>query len=185
MSRFVLHTTETAHWHALVNEAEATAHCTLSKETESYLVFTLMRFTQRTTLGLYCLALAYLDGLSKLGMQRYESLREVGDQCLLLAGLFPEYAQRYSVPVSYFVRVGQSAYDELAVQDNLFGQLSQAFVNLMDVLQNMRELGEGRRCLDPLQAHELWFTTGSRHAYSILKEATQAVPATRLTHHIH
>ena len=44
MKRLVLHATDTAQWQALVHEAEAAAECSLSVETESYLVFTLMRF---------------------------------------------------------------------------------------------------------------------------------------------
>jgi hypothetical protein len=185
MSRFVLHTSETAHWYALVSEAEASARCALAKETESYLVLTLMRMTQGPALGRKCLAMSYLEGIFKQGRQRVESLREVGDQCLILAGLFPDHARRRSVPVSYYVRLGQRAYGELAAHDNLFGQLSQAFVSLMDILQNIRESDDGQRCLDPLEAHDLWFATGSHHAYSILREATRALPATRLTHRIH
>jgi len=185
MSCFVLHTSEIAHWHALVNEALAATHCSLSQAAESYLVFTLMRFTQRPVLGRRCLAAAYLEGLLKQGRDRQESLREVGDQCLILTGFFPEYARRDVVPVSYYVRLGQSAYRVLAVQDRLFSQLSQAFVSLMEVLQNIREMDEGRRCLGPLEAYELWLATGSRHAYRVLKEATTAVPASSMTYRAH
>ena len=59
MKRLVLHATDTAQWQALVHEAEAAAECSLSVETESYLVFTLMRFVGRARLAKTCLAAVY------------------------------------------------------------------------------------------------------------------------------
>jgi hypothetical protein len=83
MKRLVLHATDTAQWQALVHEAEAAAECSLSVETESYLVFTLMRFVGRARLAKTCLALGYLAGLLQRGPLHRQGLRDVGDQCLL------------------------------------------------------------------------------------------------------
>jgi hypothetical protein len=55
----------------------------------------------------------------------------------------------------------------------------------VDVLQNMRDIDDGRRCLDPMQAHELWSQTGSRHALKVLRETTLAVPAPKTATQIH
>ena len=79
MKRLVLHATDTAQWQALVHEAEAAAECSLSVETESYLVFTLMRFVGRARLSKTCLALGYLAGLLQRGPLRRQGLRDVGD----------------------------------------------------------------------------------------------------------
>ena len=43
------------------------------------------------------------------GEQRAESLRQVGDHCLLFSGLFPQIAERRLVRISYFVNIGRSS----------------------------------------------------------------------------
>ena len=82
--------------------------------------------------------------------------------------------------VSYFVRLGRSAYRQLAMlvdgeSDRLYAQLSEAFVPVMDVLQAMRGLS-GEPALGPLAAAELWADTGSRMAYQTLGETSDAIP---------
>jgi hypothetical protein len=187
MSKFVLHTSPTAQWHALVSEAEAAARCELNEDTASYLVFMLMRFVTRPKSIKNCLALGYLHGLLQRGRLRRQNLRDVGDQCLLYAGLFPDHAHHSSLSMSYYVRLGRSAYHALSSdrEDDIFNQLSHRFIDLMDVLLNMRELDDGRRSLDPLQAHELWLQTGSRHALRIIKESTGAIPPAQLPQIVH
>jgi hypothetical protein len=183
MKRLVLHATDTAQWQALVHEAEAAAECSLSVETESYLVFMLMRFVGRARLAKTCLAVGYLAGLLQRGPLRRQGLRDVGDQCLLYTGLFPDHALRGAVPLGYYVDLGKSAYLHLSDEPSgdLFRQLSRAFVEMMDVLQCMREL-DGKRRLGPLEAHALWLETGSRHALRTLRETTRnsPLPAPRL-----
>ncbi|HKI80893.1 MAG TPA: hypothetical protein VKA04_04550, partial [Pseudodesulfovibrio sp.] len=51
-------------------------------------------------------------------------------------------------------------------------------VSLMDVLQMMREIGLGRPCLDALAAAESWSDNGSRYALRVLRQISDAVPAT-------
>ena len=48
MNKIILHPTETSQWHALVNEAQAASRLILNEDTESYLVFLLMRFAHET-----------------------------------------------------------------------------------------------------------------------------------------
>lgn len=186
-THFSLHTTETAQWHALVSEAEAAAGCALKEDTESYLVFMLMRFLRKARLAKDSLALVYLQALQKRGALREQALREVGDQCLLYAGLFPEQAQRRCVPVSYYVDLGRSAYLLLWSErsNELFYQLSLAFVEMMDVLLNVREIDRRGRALQPLQAHELWVHTGSRHALRIVQEAVGGMPIAAASRQVH
>ncbi len=177
MNRLVLRATDTEQWQALVHEAEVAAECRLSVDTESYLVFTLMRFVARGRLAKTSLALGYLAGLLQRGSARRQGLRDVGDQCLLYTGLFPDHALRGSVPVGYYVNLGRNAYHHLSGEPkgDLFRQLSRSFVEMMDVLQCMRELDGGHR-LGPLQAHALWLETGSRHALRALRETTHHTP---------
>lgn len=140
----------------------------------------LMRFTERADLVARAMALEFLDAQTE-GSQQPDLLRDVGDKCLLFSGLFPQLAERRLVRVSYFVRLGRSAYTQLATlvdreTDPLYARLAGAFVPVMDVLQTMRGLS-GEPALGPLAAAELWADTGSRAAFRTLGEACSGLPA--------
>ena len=174
MTTLVLHTNPTAQWHALVNEAQAAADCQLDQELESYLVFVLMRFADRPELAARIFALDFLKGTLAAGHVRQTRLRDVGDQCLLYSGLFPEQAEQRHVSVNYFVDLGRTAYQELAAllehgSAAMFAQLASGFVSLMDVLLAMRELGDRAPALAPLKMLELGERTGSRYAGNVLR----------------
>ena len=180
MTTLVLQPTDTAQWHALVAEAQLACQHTLGEPLESYLVFMLMRFTERADLVARAMALEFLDAQTD-SSQQPDRLRDVGDKCLLFSGFFPQLAEKRLVRVSYFVRLGRSAYHQLAhlvdrETDQLYGRLAQAFVPVMDVLQAMRGLS-GEPALGPLAAAELWADTGSRVAFQTLGEASNGLPA--------
>lgn len=181
MQSLLLHPTPTAQWRAIVHEAQAAADRHLDEDLESYLVFLLMRFTDRPEIVNAVLALEFLSGVASLGSLRQERLRDVGDQCLIYSGLFPRQAERRCVTLGYFVGMGRTAYQQLSdvmqyQHSELFAQLAEAFVALMDILQMIRELGEGRPTLDPLLAMESWSETGSRYALNVLRGVTDGKP---------
>ena len=181
MQSLLLHPTPTAQWRAIVHEAQAAADRHLDEDLESYLVFLLMRFTDRPEMVKAVLALEFLSGVASLGSLRQERLRDVGDQCLIYSGLFPRQAERRCVSLGYFVGMGRTAYQQLSdvVQyqhSDLFSQLARAFVALMDILQMIRELGENQPALDPLLAMESWSETGSRYALNVLQGVTDGTP---------
>jgi hypothetical protein len=164
----ILEQTEVAQWHSLIKDAEEQCNCSLDEAMESYLVFTLMRFMKHQDLATQAMALEYLrtHGLPK--SMRIEHLRDIGDQCLLLSGLYPQRAERRLVRVSYYVNMGRSAYHHISdnVQKSaaeLYRQLAEAFVTLMDLLQTIREFSTP--ALQPIQNLELWSDTGSRGAF--------------------
>jgi len=180
MTSLVLQPTDTAQWHALVAEAQVAVEHHLDEPLESYLVFMLMRFTERPDFAARAMALEFLEAQAP-GSQQPDQLRDVGDKCLLFSGLFPQLAERRLVRVSYFVRLGRSAYHQLAAMvdrktDHLYEQLADAFVPVMDVLQAMRNLS-GQPVLSPLAAAELWSDTGSRMACQTLESAAISLPA--------
>ena len=185
MKSLVLQPTDVAQWHALVNEAQAACQHNLDEPIESYLVFLLMRFAERPDLGRKVMALEFLQAQQE-GGQSSQQLRDVGDQCLLFSGFFPQMAERRLVKVSYFVGIGRAAYVQLASLvdchgDRLYQRLAEAFVTVMDVLQAMRGLS-GEPVLQPLAAAELWADTGSRSALRALGETTDSLP---VAHHSH
>jgi len=162
MKNLILHPTDISQWHALVNEAQASSRLILTENTESYLVFLLMRFSQGPKLIESVVALDFLETMQKPRQMQKDLLRDVGDKSLLFCGLFPGIAERRHVSLSYFSDMGQAAYltaGELQEEqtDNLYFQLSEQFIILQHVLQAMRgdSLQFGQADTDVLSALDL------------------------------
>ena len=170
-----------SHWQALVVEAQDLCGIQLDEELESYLVFTLMRYLRRPEMAHRILALDFLEALQSSQQQRSQVLRDVGDQCLLVSGLFPRQAERRRVRVSYYIDLGRSAYQNLAESlsktAHLFAHLADEFIAAMDTLQAIRVLGQQESGLLPVEAYELWQDTASRQAYEQLMRQTGGLPA--------
>lgn len=178
MESLVLQPTAAAQWQNLVKEAESSSHYQLAEDLESYLVFLLMRFVSEQGMAARVLTLDYLYAMHEVGQVQRGKLRDVGDLCLLHAGLFPLRAQRRRVSISYFVGLGRSAYSHLAARmpnssADTYTHLAHDFVQLMDILQAMRTLHGQPSLLSPLVAHELWSDTGSHHAQQVACSTAQ------------
>lgn len=166
MGEILTRETATALWHELVREGEQRAGRTLGEDLESYLVFTLMRHQGDAPLAHRIMGVELLEALQEGGRQREAELRDVGDRCLLIAGLYPELAQRRRVPLSYFVDLGQGAYDRLASElraawAQLYAELAHAFAQLVRVLVEVRRLSGSWAGLAPLDGHELALRAGA------------------------
>ena len=103
MTAILTDTPPLALWTDLVREAESAVGTRLDEELESYLVFLLIAHTRDVHLHGNAVALDYLLARAGGGTQRREELRQVGDRCLLLAGFYPEQAERRMVTVDYFL----------------------------------------------------------------------------------
>ncbi len=175
MDRIVTNSTSTTQWKSLVTEASQTQNITLEEDLESYLVFLLMRFTESPNIVQKVMGMEYLESMHQYGTQRNVALRDIGDQCLLYSGLFPERARRKRVRVSYFINIGKSAYITLSQPERsncIFTTLAREFVPLMDIMHAMREIHSNIPVLDPLLAEEVWSDTGSSHALQTLRQFT-------------
>lgn len=133
-------------WQALVHEAGERAGCPLDEPRESYLVFVLLRHQRDAHLLARTQALEWLHAQALAGTVRADALRDVGDRCLLIAGLYPGLAERRRVGTGYFVELGRSAYRDLAdagrsAYASLFAQLARGFGELVATLQALRAEG--------------------------------------------
>lgn len=143
MRNLILHPTELSQWHALVNEAQSITQLILNENTESYLVFLLMRYTQGPKLIESIVALDFLNSIHTPKQRQIDLLRDVGDKSLLFCGLFPGIAKKRHVSLEYFTDMGQSAYlsiSELHEEQTsgLYSELSAQFIKLQQILQAMR-----------------------------------------------
>lgn len=180
MSDLILETSSTAQWHRLITEAETYCGTHLDESTESYLVFLLMRYLRRPDLLRRVMAMGYLRAMQAEGHLREERLRDVGDECLILTGLFPGQAKRRRVHLSYFISIGQGAYNHLGESAGtafapLYLMLAEAFRDLMDVLHAMRIGNQSVDCLITGAADRYW-QTGSPAARRQLEDAGCLVP---------
>jgi len=169
--------TPVAEWYELVKEAESTSGLVVNEELESYLVNLLVRFMDKPEIAGAVLGLDYLQAEQQQGRGRSDVLRQVGDQCLLYSGLYPERAERRRCRISYFVELGQLSYASAANQAQKDSEIALVlkllcvrFVRLMDILQSMRNLAGPEKELSLLSAVELWQDTGSEAAQKIIAQ---------------
>ena len=169
-------------WVELVNEAQQNCNTWLSEVIESYLVFMLIRFMAYPQILNSVLGMDLLKSAHSVGEQRRLMLRDVGDSCLLVSGLFPGRIEKKHLKISYFVHLGQFAYGTLSLEissetGKLYDGLCNGFVKLMDVLQAIRSLDANRSdALMPIQAFDQWHETGSQQAFRSLRDVTGAIP---------
>ncbi|GLQ92029.1 hypothetical protein [Dyella acidisoli] len=130
-------------WQSLVQEAYERTGRRLDESSESYLVFVLLRYQADNLLLTRTQGMDWLLAMDLVGTARADALRDVGDRCLLVAGLFPGLAERRRVSVDYFIAVGRSAY--LGVADatrqayaTLYAQLANGYRELVVTLDAMR-----------------------------------------------
>lgn len=172
MSRILTDTAATALWHELVREAGSNGAAPLDSDTESYLVFLLMRHLRDAGLAGHVFALDYLQALNASRTPRQQQLRDVGDRCLLIAGLYPQQAQRRLVGLDYFLSLGSQAYADLAAAARtawaeFYRNLAARFARLVRVLVEVRRLGAGSDAIGALNRHSLCLAdpAGAAHEF--------------------
>lgn len=165
--------TTIALWQDVIQYAEGRCDVSLTEELEVYLISLLSRYMDRPDIPQQVFATAFLKSIGMQEHQRVLSLQHVGDQCLLMAGLFPQVAKRKQVKVSYFVDLGRSAYATISHSANdLYWSLAYQFVAMMDVLQSIKKESD----LLPLDAYNQWDELGSKRAWQVLQQYTQGLP---------
>lgn len=175
--KLLVNSTPIALWHDIIHDAESSCAVVLQEELESYLVFLLVRYTNKPDVVKQIIATEFLESLKLTPCKKELALQEVGDKCLLFSGLFPNIAEKRFVKIGYFVNLGQAAYGTISKTNNdVYSSLSKQFVPLMDILQSIRRYSKNAPDLLPIQAYDLWNETGSQRALSVLKQYTKAIP---------
>jgi len=175
-----LYTRETAGWYALINRAQAESNSYFHKDVEDYLVHLLAYVDSELTNVHYRSSEA--NGLFPYTpkQQRLAKIKNIGEQCLLIAGLFPDHANLTGIPLLFMMERGYSAYRELAdatPEVSLYSNIADNYGKVIDLLQNLGEMCGDYHKLDLIQAVELWQETGSRHGWNMIKKNIGAFPA--------
>ena len=113
-----------------------------------------------------------------------QDLRQIGDAALFLAGFFGDSLQRRFVDIGYYVAIGGYAYRRLAELDSdtfadVFGELSEKFVPVVDVLSDISDRTMPASNQHVLRIYERWLRTGSRRDLTRLAERGLTVPSPR------
>ncbi|MDF1654594.1 MAG: hypothetical protein P1U34_05725 [Coxiellaceae bacterium] len=144
--QFIIQPTSQAIWYHVVKDAHQQSGYQYNEEVENYLVITLEKFLTDNEFASEAVAIKLLEGLTDESFAQGDRLREVGDECLLLSGLFPERALKRNVSLSYYIGAGRQAYQALSHQPSeafhnpvLFASLSTHFTGLMDILHLIRK----------------------------------------------
>lgn len=109
-------------FNTLVRAGEEKSCIALPYHLRGFLVDCLVEHVRNRKIVHSVLALDLLHSTEKLGEQGNILLKRVGDETLLLAGLFPERALRLHVSSRYFRFIGQAAYTNLAAKFQATGR---------------------------------------------------------------
>lgn len=144
MTTLILQPTDTSQWYTLIIEAQSKSQIILPEDTESYLVFLLMRSSTNTIWLDAIIGMDYMLALQEKGEKQKNLLMNVGDTSLLLSGFFPEFVHKYQLDPKYYAEIGQLAYSRLGAfpdesKQKIFNALSEHFLDLSKVLQTAKK----------------------------------------------
>ncbi len=160
-------------WRDLIQGAETRSNIHLPPNLENYLTQLVSRFAAHPDISHKIMG---IEWVSAMKTREADALIQVGDECLLLAGLFPQHLTRRSLNLGYFIRLGQSAYGALSLSTHdLYEGLSRQFVVLTDVLFYVRESS----ILLPYEAYCRARDIGSEHALRVLSTYEGITPFRR------
>ena len=142
----MLHLPETAHLYVLLNCAQFNQKTYLEPELESYLIQTLMRYSEMVETNDYS-ELNSQYGLEDVNSDiEHDYLKEIADYCLICTGLMSDHFTFEETSFERLQEVGQSAFtmlsDHLRTEDNIYKKLSNNFNRLVEILNYSQYLME-------------------------------------------
>lgn len=177
-------------FHDTVNTAVENQNLEVSGEAVFYLVNLLSTFSRSEDLfeqtgegvELKPLADIYTRAVSDPSpAERLRLLQRLGDTALFISGLFADSLNRKLVDVDYYIAMGGSAYSSVSYSfrshyrneaaRQLFNELTEKFVDCVDVLSEVSENTALSSNSDVLRLYEIWLRTGSKRAATRLRKA--------------
>jgi hypothetical protein len=136
-----------AQWTQLINKAINYCDYKINHHLAHYLVITLQHYSSQLSLPHTIIGKEYLQALELSGIQKGSALRQIGDECLILTGLFPGKIQQKKISLAYTVNIGKMSYLEIFNNPQLsnmnvsvFQELDQHFIGLVDILYVIRHI---------------------------------------------
>jgi len=117
----------------IVKETQSKTGYELPIEIESYVVMLLASHIDKAD---FLPEKSFAECYLTLTEQHKYSSKELGDTCLFVRGVFPNYGRRYGMTKGYYSHIGRSSYERISTVLNpeLFGQLAKHFDFLGDFI---------------------------------------------------
>jgi hypothetical protein len=151
------------YFHEVVTDALSAVELSASEPASWYLVSLLGEMT-RTRLTDEPLGMKLAQPPINAG-ERIQTLKQVGDTSLYVAGFFAESLTRSLVDVEYYIGLGQSAYAQLARSlgsahslSDIYNELSANFPQFVDVIAEIRKRSDFATS-DITRLYEIWLRT--------------------------
>ena len=119
----------TSAFYDAVKETRAKTGYELPEHLEAYVVMLLASFVEKPD---YLPEKSFAETYMVLVQKRSPNIKELGDTCLFVTGVFPEYKSKYGLDVEYFSSIGSNSY--LQIQSNLFNELGSKFTYVRDFI---------------------------------------------------
>ncbi len=129
----------------------------------------------------------YLTAGQSGGKDRVEKLKKLGDSSLYISGFFSDSFQRKIIDVDYYVDMGKLAFESLShdVSEDTFAKLfrdiSEHFLNLVDVLSLISQKAKIMDQENVLRMMDLYSKTGSTLMGETLAEKGYFNPSMKKT----
>jgi len=170
-----------------VEDATRRLGVTISDHTEFYIVDLLFRYADADTLSNRSFATKtktfaelYLKSQAETYGRRALILKYIGDTTLFLTGCFSDSFQRSLVDIDYYATLGRMSYRDLLELastrmaqwklEDVFDELSEKYLQLMDVLAEVAVSDGPQKAADMLRVYERWLRTRSRRDETLLRQ---------------
>lgn len=124
------------------------------------------------------LAQSYLEAVQGPSASKALQLKQIGDATLVTLGFFAESIRKSIMGTSYYLAIGNAAYDELAaihVCDPqfaaIYAELAAKFAELTEVLAHLAPWNRAVNDADLVNIYRRWLATGDDHLAEQLKQA--------------
>lgn len=120
-------------FHELITETTAKYGYSLPTDIEAYLVMLLSSYVEQPD---FLPKPGFAENYLQLSVRKPYHAKQLGDVCLFVTGVFPEYGNRAGLNVTYFTNIGKTSYHVASVNMNntLFDILCQHFQICTEVL---------------------------------------------------
>jgi len=126
------------------------------------------------------IALMFERALTANANEQFQILKVIGDRTLYVSGFFGDSFKRKLIDINYYIAMGEQAYGSVSslsresqdgLYKNVFEELSEKLVKLVDLLSEISETSGVTSNTDLLRLYERWLLTKSERLSKKLQEA--------------
>jgi len=125
-------------WQQSLNHAIHISKIKLSEPTTSYVAKTIDHQMRNTDINTDPIGMAWIEHCQPYSR---EDAKEIGNKCLIICGFFPWQAYHRNTKLSFYISIGQAAYQEAAKQAEtpfdeklIFDELESKFIAITQTI---------------------------------------------------